>query len=159
MIPHRHTSADGLERTRSRETVHDVSEIVGPYTWGVLHHAIETFPCGPCAEHGGRLLRGLHDVVNVHLGKPLYAPEDFQGLVELVVGAARKIAGKGTRPAIARLEGEVARLAHQAGIMSYPRCSSPQGEKPARCVQGVKGRGGAASLYAVCTASMGCKLR
>lgn len=157
MSLHRHPSTEALERTPSRETVHDVSDIVGPYTWGILHHAIESFPCGPCAEHGGRLIRGLHDVVNIHLGKPMYAPRDFEFLVEMVAGAARKSASGRARQGMAEIEGEVTRLAQEAGIMSYPRCSGAQVEKFARCVQA--GKGGRDSPYPACTAAVGCKPR
>ena len=56
----------------------NISEVVGPYAWGNLHHAAESFPCPPCAEEGASLLRMAHDLVNHKLGKPLQYAEDFR---------------------------------------------------------------------------------
>lgn len=54
----------------------DIAEVVGPYAWGVIHHAAETFPCAPCAEEGASLMRFAHDLVNLKVGKQVKYPGD-----------------------------------------------------------------------------------
>lgn len=54
----------------------DVAEVTGPYAWGVIHHAAESFPCPPCAEEGASLMRFAHDLVNLKLGKPVQYVKD-----------------------------------------------------------------------------------
>ena len=48
-----------------------ISEACGPFAWAVIHHAAEAFPCAPCAEEGGSLMRFAHDLVNHNLGRPI----------------------------------------------------------------------------------------
>lgn len=61
-----------------------LAELVGPYAWGIIHHAVESFPCPPCAADGKGLMRFAHDVVNIKLGKGLRFPANFDRHVELV---------------------------------------------------------------------------
>lgn len=61
-----------------------IPEIVGPYTWGVLQHAVETFPCKTCSEAGSKFIHSIHDLVNIHLGKPVKFPADLQWLKTIV---------------------------------------------------------------------------
>lgn len=61
-----------------------VAPIVGPYTWGILQHAVETFPCKTCSEAGRKFIHGIHDLVNIHLGKPVKFPADLQWLKAIV---------------------------------------------------------------------------
>ena len=104
-----------LQASGQRE--YDVAQIVGPYAWGILHHIADNFPCGPCAREGGRLLRGLHDLVNAKLGKRLHAPKDFKFLVDQV----HNFEGS-AEPALSvdHLEAEVTRLARAAGVLASP---------------------------------------
>ena len=142
----------------------DMSELVGPYTWSALHHLVQTFPCDTCARHGGRLLRGLHDLVNVGLGKPLFAPRDFKFLVQEVGKAVHEVDLEHPMPA--NFDAEVKRLAVEVGVMphtsaagGFPACTGEDRRKFERCVQQVKGRGGVDSPFAVCTTSVGCTAR
>ncbi|MCI0440768.1 MAG: hypothetical protein L0177_16805, partial [Chloroflexi bacterium] len=59
-----------------------ISEIVGPYTWGLLHFAVESFPCPACAEDGKKLIRAIHDLVNWRLEKPMRYPANFRKIAE-----------------------------------------------------------------------------
>lgn len=63
---------------------------VGAYAWSVLHHAVESLPCSTCAEAGKKMMRGLHDLVNVHLDKPVKHPEDLLWLRDSAADAVRK---------------------------------------------------------------------
>ena len=56
---------------------YNVSEICGPYAWGLIHKAAASFPCEPCAEEGSRLMSAAHDLVNLRLGKQVYNRENF----------------------------------------------------------------------------------
>lgn len=98
---------------------YDLAEIIGPYAWGILHHVVETFPCNHCSEEGGRLLRGLHDLVNHKTGKPLMFPADFQFLADMANTTAEELGLSATEPMpLADLEREVSRLARATGLLS-----------------------------------------
>lgn len=56
----------------------DIAEVVGPYAWAVIHHAVESFPCAPCAEEGASLMRFAHDLVNIKLRKGIRYPRDIR---------------------------------------------------------------------------------
>lgn len=105
----------------SPECTCDVSEIVGPYAWRILHHAVEAFPCHECAQHGKRLMRGLHDLVNIHLGQKPFAPDDFRHLVEMVREAEKLMGGTTNNVALEDLEAEARRLAREVGLLSADR--------------------------------------
>jgi len=98
---------------------YDLAQIVGPYAWDILHHVVENFPCSHCAEEGGKLLRGLHDLVNHQLDKPMEYPEDFRFLAELVREAAADLDVAGAVPmSTSALDAEVARLAKEQGLLA-----------------------------------------
>lgn len=61
-----------------------VAEVVGPYTWGIIHQLVEEFPCAPCAEDGAKLMRFTHDIVNMKLGKPLFDAGNFVDHLNLI---------------------------------------------------------------------------
>ena len=58
-----------------------IPEVVGPYAWGVIHHAMESFPCEPCAEHGVKLVRFIHDMVNAKTGKPIKYVANYRAVL------------------------------------------------------------------------------
>jgi len=82
-----------------------ISEVVGPYAWGVIHHAVESFPCEECALEGGRLMHFAHDLVNSRLGKDVVHPEDFAQVFDWTMAAAEREGLVHTHPA-----GELAEL-------------------------------------------------
>lgn len=133
------------------ECVCDIPEIVGPYAWGIIHHAFESFPCPPCAETGGKLARGLHDVINFHTGKGVEHPQDLAFLREAVLEVR-----VGTE---SPLDQEVIRLAGEIETATFPRCNPVERKTFERCVQQVKEEGSADSPQAVCTVSVGCSPR
>lgn len=133
------------------ECVCDIPEIVGPYGWGIIHHAFESFPCPPCAETGGKLARGLHDVINFHTGKGVEYPEDLAFLREAVLEVREG--------AESPLDQEVIRLAGEIETATFPRCNPQERKTFERCVREVKRKGSADSPQGVCTVSVGCSPR
>ena len=71
----------------------DISEVVGPYAWGIIHHAAESFPCPPCAAEGASLMRFAHDLINHKLGKDLVAPDDLRAWAPVVREAEASLVG------------------------------------------------------------------
>lgn len=117
----------------------EVSELVGPYTWGAIHYLAEAFPCPPCAQHGGALMRGVHDVVNYNTGKAIMFPQDLYALAM-----------------------ESAEAAMSLEAQEFPRCTDTERQKFERCILDIKARPEEEqpeSAYAVCTASVGCSPR
>ena len=120
----------------------DVGEVVGPYTWGALHYLAENFPCPPCADHAGALMRGFHDVINFRIGKPIQFPADLDLLAHESVEAINSMA-----PASG--------LA--MGAREFPTCTGDQGASFERCVISVKTQDVQPdSPFPVCTAAVGC---
>lgn len=70
----------------------DVAQTCGPFGWGVIHHAAESFPCAPCAEEGASLMRAAHDLVNFRIGLPIMFPEDVDRWHAVMVEAHQQIA-------------------------------------------------------------------
>lgn len=137
----------------------DISEVVGPYAWSALHHAVESFPCQECADEGSSLMRGLHDVVNAKLGKPIEHPEDLRRLAELATSAA---SGELAQPVLTPLPAEVA-TAIDVALAGSSRSDKPVCTGDARgrlesCILQLKNDPDVEDPFAVCTASLGCKL-
>jgi hypothetical protein len=59
-------------------------EAIGRRTWGLMHGLIEHYPCPTCREAGVVLVSGIHDVVNIHLNKGVYSPENFENFHDMV---------------------------------------------------------------------------
>ena len=138
----------------------DIADVVGPFAWGVIHHAMESFPCAPCAENGGKLGRGVHDVVNFHTGKPLQHPEDLEFLRVSVNQVPPQIPPAHT--ASNPLDEEIIRLAREVEILGdgeFRSCNAAERERFESCVRQVKEQGTAESPFAVCTVSIGCSPR
>jgi len=160
----------------------DISEVVGPYAWGAIHHAVESFPCQECADEGGSLMRGVHDVVNAKLGKPIEHPEDLRRLAELATSAAsghlaQNELGTPLPPELSEAiavamagsdhheHGGVALSCScmivdvaDAADSDKPVCTGGEKERLERCVMELKDDSDVRDPFAVCTASLGCKL-
>ena len=52
----------------------------GPAAWRALENACNILNCQSCASECRRLINGLHDLVNVKLGRALHRPDDFDFL-------------------------------------------------------------------------------
>ena len=57
---------------------------VGGKVWRDMESAIDRIDCEECRDHGGQLLSGIHDVVNVGLGKPAFNKSNFRKFVSEV---------------------------------------------------------------------------
>ncbi len=50
----------------------------GSKTWEIIHKAAQDIECDSCRDHGMKMVSGLHDFVNVGLGKPAHDPANFR---------------------------------------------------------------------------------
>lgn len=60
-------------------------KIIGNRAWAMLHGVVDNFPCETCARAGRVLVSGIHDMVNLHTGKPVFDHDkwvEFLGMVE-----------------------------------------------------------------------------
>ena len=74
-------------------TTHDLTRAAGRRTWQLLHGLADHYPCPPCKGIFQTLVSGIHDMVNVHLDKPVHNPrrfEEFLGMVHEVEKTYRK---------------------------------------------------------------------
>ncbi len=62
---------------------------IGERTWGLFHHVIENYPCETCRAEGMILISGIHDLVNIHLGKGVYDRAKWKQFTKLVKEAIR----------------------------------------------------------------------
>lgn len=67
----------------------DITKAAGHRTWELLHGLADNYPCPPCKKPFQILMSGAHDVVNLHLGKPVHNPKAFDEFIELVAHAAK----------------------------------------------------------------------
>ena len=71
-------SADGQDKILTYRLPTDLdTDVFGPHYWGALHNLVENIPCSICRNDAIGLMRGMHDVVNVKLDKPVYDKENF----------------------------------------------------------------------------------
>jgi len=64
----------------------EMPKTVGPVAWAVFHGAAQALHddvCQNCGKHAVRMIRGLHDMVNVKLGKPVRYPADLRFLQKM----------------------------------------------------------------------------
>lgn len=62
----------------------------GGKVWKDLHSAVEKIDCEECREHGKDLISGVHDLVNVGLGKKAYDAGNFAKFADEVACAYSK---------------------------------------------------------------------
>lgn len=71
-------SEDGQDKILTYRLPTDMdTEVFGPHYWAALHNLVENIPCSICRNDAIGLMRGMHDVVNVKLDKPVYDKENF----------------------------------------------------------------------------------
>lgn len=56
----------------------------GSEQWKKIHRAAEEIPCETCKDHAVKLVKGLHDVVNVGLGKKAFDSDNLDEFVNEV---------------------------------------------------------------------------
>lgn len=76
------------------DQVTDITKAAGQRTWQLLHGLADHYPCPPCKPVFQTLASGIHDVVNVHLGKPVHDPRRFKAFVDLVKEAETSLQEK-----------------------------------------------------------------
>lgn len=67
----------------------------GSAVWKKLHAAVLEIDCEECREHGKDLISGVHDLVNVGLGKNAHNAENFARFADEVACAYAKCKASG----------------------------------------------------------------
>lgn len=141
-----------------------IAEACGPFAWSVIHNTAESFPCAPCAEEGGSLMRFAHDLVNHNLGKPVVHRDDFKRWSDVVLEAGAGLnlfAVRDGAPPAEPLPEDVGvaveeMWSNHLGQGTRPPCDGDQADAFERCVLEVKEDPNVDNPFAVCTASIGC---
>jgi len=63
----------------------------GSQHWKVLHDEVNKIECDYCKEKGVKLMRGLHDSVNLHLGKKALHPKDLDFALKHIVWSKKQL--------------------------------------------------------------------
>jgi hypothetical protein len=79
-----------LDRLMSEEPGEDYSARLGRKWWHLEHKAGEIYGCPTCQPAFQTLSSMKHDVVNIHLGKPVFNPVEFTKGVKMVNEAFEK---------------------------------------------------------------------
>ena len=69
----------------------NVTKLAGQRTWDMMHTAADSYPCPPCKEPFQVLVSLMHDVVNVHLKKPIHDPKRFEKGLSMIQEATPKV--------------------------------------------------------------------
>ncbi len=69
----------------------NLTRAAGRKTWDLLHGLARHYPCPPCKEPFIVLMKGVHDVVNIQLDKPVHDPKNFEKFVSIVNDSAHKV--------------------------------------------------------------------
>ena|ERR1035437_561862 len=51
--------------------------VFGPVYWAAFADLASKIPCGPCRGHAEGMITFWHDLVNIHIGKPVYDQANF----------------------------------------------------------------------------------
>ena len=49
----------------------------GAHIWDQLNKTVRKIECDFCRDKGIKLINGMHDSINIHLGKVMKKPKDF----------------------------------------------------------------------------------
>ena len=60
------------------ESYVDISTVCGSSWWAMLEGVVGGISCESCREHAQLLLSGMHDLVNINLGKPVHDRANFE---------------------------------------------------------------------------------
>ncbi len=71
-----HSVGPGPVRTK-RSVATAIKIRFGRGLWRSLHRLADGWPCARCRPHMTVWMQGLHDAVNVRLGKPPFRPESY----------------------------------------------------------------------------------
>ncbi len=69
------------------------TEALGTRAWKLLHGIADNYGCEACRHGAQTLISGIHDVVNVHLKKPVFDEKRFKEFSEMVEDANKLISG------------------------------------------------------------------
>ena len=63
----------------------------GSRHWRVLHDEINKIECDFCKDKGKKLMRGLHDSVNLHIGKKAQYPKDLDFALKYILWSKKQL--------------------------------------------------------------------
>lgn len=124
------------------EIVFDIADVCGPATWAAIHGLAENFPCAPCAEEAGSVMRFAHDLINIKVGKQVMYPDDFRKWAGVVFETSAELGGLEA----AEVESD------------KPVCEGAEAEALERCVLQLKEDEDVDDPFAVCVDTIGCKV-
>jgi len=84
-------------------------QLIGNRTWKLFHGVINNYPCETCKEGGQVLVSGIHDVVNISLGKGVFDRPKWREFLRYVEGAKAKD-HEGGHPNQSRLKHMIAEI-------------------------------------------------
>ena len=61
----------------------------GSKKWADIHKTVDSIECEFCRQKGIKLMRGIHDAVNVHIGKKVNYPSDLKFTENFIVRASQ----------------------------------------------------------------------
>ena len=67
----------------------------GSKVWEKLHNLPKEMDCETCAAHAEELFTGVHDVVNIGLGKKAQNPKNFQKFAQEIACTYKKCKDSG----------------------------------------------------------------
>lgn len=66
----------------------EYTKSLGRRAWYVFHAIMDNYGCDACKPTGQILVSGIHDMVNLHLGKGVFDKKRWRTFLELVAKAA-----------------------------------------------------------------------
>ena len=61
----------------------------GSQKWQKIHDTVNSIECDFCRDKGIKLMRGIHDAVNIHIGKTPQYPKDLKFTQKYIVRAVQ----------------------------------------------------------------------
>lgn len=62
----------------------EYTKSLGRRTWNFLRDYFDNYGCHACKHAGQVFISGIHDMVNIHLGKPVYDESRWREFLEMV---------------------------------------------------------------------------
>ena len=69
----------------------DYTQRLGRKVWHLIHTMADTYGCGTCRPAAQMLFSGVHDAVNIHLGKEVYDKKNWRAFVEAIKHADKHV--------------------------------------------------------------------
>jgi hypothetical protein len=73
-----------MDRLMNEEPGEDYTQRLGRKVWYLVHCMADNYGCGSCRPAAQMLFSGVHDAVNIHLGKPIHDPTNWRNFVAAI---------------------------------------------------------------------------